>query len=90
MTGPNGATIGATGTAIVVTGRAKTVRQGEGRPQGAPERQQEHAAEGGEGRRPPPRFQQNEQPEFLRRPVRRARSEGDEPAGPAKDEPSRD
>ena len=64
--------------------------QGEGRPQGAPERQQEHAAEGGEGRRPPPRFQQNEQPEFLRRPVRRARSEGDEPAGPAKDEPSRD
>jgi hypothetical protein len=61
---------------------------GEGRPQ-AMERPQEQAAEGGEGRRPQ-RFQQNEQPDFLRRPVRRARSESDEAAPPSKDEPSRD
>jgi hypothetical protein len=53
------------------------------------ERPQEQAAEGGEGRRPQ-RFQQNEQPDFLRRPVRRARSESDEAAPPSKDEPSRD
>jgi hypothetical protein len=63
-------------------------RHGDNRPQ-ATERPQEHAAEGGEGRRRE-RFQQNDQPEFLRRPVRRARSENDEAAGPAKDEPSRD
>jgi hypothetical protein len=61
---------------------------GEGRPQ-TMERPQEQAAEGGEGRRPQ-RFQQNEQPDFLRRPVRRARSESDEAAPPSKDEPSRD
>jgi hypothetical protein len=37
------------------------------------------------------RFQQaHEQPEFLRRPVRRARAESDEAAPPAKEEPSRD
>jgi hypothetical protein len=68
-------------------------RQGEGRPQQAErqqtERPQEPAAEGGEGRRRE-RFPQNDQPDFLRRPVRRARSETDEPAGPGKDEPSRD
>ncbi len=65
--------------------------QGEGRPPQAqhPERPQEQAAEGGEGRRRE-RFPQNDQPEFLRRPVRRARTENDEPAGPGKDEPSRD
>jgi hypothetical protein len=44
-------------------------------------------AGGGEQRRRD-RFQQpHEQPEFLRRPVRRARSEGSEPATPAKEEP---
>jgi hypothetical protein len=69
-------------------------RQGEGRPQQQAERQQErpqqeHAAEGGEGRRRE-RFPQNDQPDFLRRPVRRARPETEEPAGPGKDEPSRD
>jgi hypothetical protein len=64
-------------------------RHGEGRPQATTERPPEQAAEGGEGRRRE-RFQQNDQPEFLRRPVRRARSENDEANGPAKDEPSRD
>jgi hypothetical protein len=47
---------------------------------------------GGEPRRRD-RFQQpHEQPDFLRRPVRRARPETEEPAPPppAKDEPSRD
>ncbi len=34
--------------------------------------------------------QAHEQPEFLRRPVRRARSESDEAASPGKEEPSRD
>jgi hypothetical protein len=64
--------------------------QGEGRPpQQQAERPQENAAEGGEGRRRE-RFPQNDQPEFLRRPVRRARIENEEPAGPGKDEPSRD
>ena len=65
-------------------------QQGEGRPQQA-ERQQERQehAEGGDGRRRE-RFQQNDQPDFLRRPVRRARPETEEPAGPGKDEPSRD
>jgi hypothetical protein len=59
----------------------------------APERQQERPpepAEAGEQRRrdrPPPAQQQHEQPEFLRRPVRRARSENGEPAAPAKEEP---
>ncbi len=62
---------------------------GEGRPQATERPPQEHAAEGGEGRRRE-RFQQNDQPEFLRRPVRRARSDNDEAGGPAKDEPSRD
>jgi hypothetical protein len=38
------------------------------------------------------RFQQSgsDQPEFLRRPVRRARSESDDPAGPGKEEPPRE
>jgi Domain of unknown function (DUF4167) len=62
---------------------------GEGRPQATERPPQEHAAEGGEGRRRE-RFQQNDQPEFLRRPVRRARSDNDEAGSPAKDEPSRD
>jgi hypothetical protein len=62
-------------------------RQSEGRPP-APERQQEPAAEGGNDPRRRDRFQQpHEQPEFLRRPVRRVRSESDEPD---KDETSRD
>lgn len=70
-------------------------RHVEGRPQ-APERHQERPQEpaeaGGEQRRRdkvPPQ-QQHEQPEFLRRPVRRARSENGEPAAPAKEEPSGD
>jgi len=63
-------------------------RHGEARPQ-ATERPQEQAAEGGEGRRRE-RFQQNDQPEFLRRPVRRARSESDDAGGSAKDETPRD
>ncbi len=62
-------------------------RQGEGRPP-VPERQQEPAAEGGSDPRRRDRFQQpHEQPEFLRRPVRRARAESDEPE---KDETPRD
>jgi hypothetical protein len=65
-------------------------RQGEGRPP-APERQQEPvapAAEAGNDPRRRDRFQQpHEQPEFLRRPVRRARVESDEAE---KDETSRD
>jgi hypothetical protein len=64
-------------------------RQFEGRQQPA-ERNAEQAAEGGEQRRRD-RFQQpHEQPDFLRRPVRRSRSEGEDPAAPAKEEPSRD
>ena len=68
-------------------GRQSEGRQSEGRPP-APERQQEPAAEGGNDPRRRDRFQQpHEQPEFLRRPVRRVRSESDEPD---KDETSRD
>jgi hypothetical protein len=65
-------------------------RQGEGRPQ-THERPQEPVEAGGEPRRRE-RFQQapHEQPEFLRRPVRRSRGEGEEGAAPAKEEPSRD
>lgn len=64
-------------------------RQVEGRPRPVERPQEQSAAEGGgEGQRRE-RFQQNEQPDFLRRPVRRTRSESDE-AGPGKDEPSRD
>lgn len=58
------------------------------------ERAPEHVAEGGEPRRPRgDRFQQpHEQPDFLRRPVRRARSEGDSPPVPPapKDDTPRD
>lgn len=63
-------------------------RHNEGRAQ-APDRPQEPAAEGGnDARRRGDRFQQpHEQPEFLRRPVRRARSESDEAE---KDDTSRD
>jgi hypothetical protein len=79
--------------------RDRGERHAEGRPH-VPERQQERPQErpqepaeaGGEQRRRdkfPPQ-QQHEQPEFLRRPVRRARSENGEPATPAKEEPSRD
>ena len=67
-------------------------RQGENRPP-TPERQQEPAeAAGGEQQRRRERFPQqaHEQPEFLRRPVRRARSEGEENAAPGKEEPPRD
>jgi hypothetical protein len=64
-------------------------RQGDNRPQSV-ERQPELAAEsGGEPRRREPMQQVHEQPEFLRRPVRR-RSEGDDAAPPRKDEPSGD
>jgi Domain of unknown function (DUF4167) len=60
----------------------------EGRPPApAQDRQAEQAGEGGGDARRRDRLPQvHEQPEFLRRPVRRARSESDEP----KDEPSRD
>ena len=74
-------------------------RQGEGRQQAhqererPPERPSEpaEAGSGGEPRRRD-RFQQpHEQPDFLRRPVRRARAENDEAAPPQpKEEPSRD
>ncbi len=67
-------------------------RHGEGRPP-LPERQQEPVDAGGEQRRRE-KFQppaQHEQPEFLRRPVRRTRSEnGEQTTPPAKEEPSRD
>ena len=66
----------------------------------APERHQEAGEGGGHEQRRDgaeqrrrDRFQQpHEQPDFLRRPVRRTRSESDEPASPVanKDEPSRD
>ena len=62
---------------------------GEPRPQAA----ERHEGAGNEQQRRRERFpqQQHEQPEFLRRSVRRTRSEGDEAAAPpAKDEPSRD
>jgi hypothetical protein len=61
---------------------------GEGRPNvAAQDRQSDAPAEGSGGdNRRRDRFQQpHEQPEFLRRPVRRVRSEGSEPAAP-KDE----
>ena len=71
----------------------------EGRPPPTHERHQEpmeaqpeaRRESGGEPRRRD-RFQQpHEQPDFLRRPVRRVRSESEEPAPPpSKDEPSRD
>jgi hypothetical protein len=57
-----------------------------------PQERQQEPAEAGGGGEPPrrrERFQQqpHEQPEFLRRPVRRVRSEGGEPpASPAKEE----
>lgn len=56
-----------------------------------PERSQEPAEAGGGEQRRRDRFlppqQQHEQPEFLRRPVRRTRSENGEQAAPAKEEP---
>ena len=69
-------------------------RQNDARPP-VPERQQEATepatAAGGDQRRRERPPQQHEQPEFLRRPVRRARAESDgPPAAPVKDEPSRD
>jgi hypothetical protein len=67
--------------------RGERNAQAEGRPQ-APERQPDLAGEGGGDGRRRDRFQQpHEQPEFLRRPVRRARSESDDAE---KDETSRD
>jgi hypothetical protein len=70
--------------------RDRDRQQGEGRPQ-AQERPQEPVEAGGE-QRPRERFQQSphEQPEFLRRPVRRSRGENGEPPTPAKEEPPRD
>jgi hypothetical protein len=67
-------------------------RSFESRPQPQPERPQEGAPEfGGEPRRREKFQPPHEQPEFLRRPVRRARSETEAPAvTPSKDEPSRD
>jgi hypothetical protein len=66
--------------------RDRNHHQAEGRPQS--DRPQEPAAEGGNDPRRRDRFQQpHEQPEFLRRPVRRARSESDEPG---KDDTPRD
>jgi hypothetical protein len=48
-------------------------------------------AEAGSERRREKFQPSHEQPDFLRRPVRRARSEGEAPiAAPTKDEPSRD
>jgi len=68
-------------------------RPGEHRPQ-PHEPQPEIAEAGGEQlprRRERFQAQPHEQPEFLRRPVRRARSDSGEPsAAPAKEEPSRD
>jgi hypothetical protein len=59
-------------------------------PQFHAERQPEAAEAGGEARRRD-RFQQaHEQPEFLRRPVRRARSDSDDGVPPAKEESSQD
>ncbi|KAB2911335.1 MAG: DUF4167 domain-containing protein [Hyphomicrobiaceae bacterium] len=58
-----------------------------------PERQPEPAGEvASEQPRRRDRFQAggHEQPEFLRRPVRRARSDAETPAAPSKEEPSRD
>jgi hypothetical protein len=65
-------------------------RSMEGRPQ--PERAGEPMGDaGGERRREKFQGSQHEQPDFLRRPVRRARAEGEAPvAAPAKEEPSRD
>lgn len=61
----------------------------EARPQSA-DRPQEPAADGGNDARRRDRFQQpHEQPEFLRRPVRRARTESSDEA-PEKDETPRD
>ena len=61
------------------------------RPQPPLERSHEPVAEGG-GERRREKFQPtHEQPDFLRRPVRRARSESEAPlTAPGKDEPSRD
>ena len=62
----------------------------ESRPQ--PERSMEPMPDaGGERRREKFQGSQHEQPDFLRRPVRRVRTDSDVPlATPAKDEPSRD
>jgi hypothetical protein len=71
--------------------RGDRERQGEGR-QPYPERERaSEAAEGSGEPRRRDRFQQpHEQPDFLRRPVRRVRSESDEAAPSAKEEPPRD
>ena len=79
--------------------RGERDRPMEGRPPPTQERHQEpmevqpeaRRESGGEARRRD-RFQQpHEQPDFLRRPVRRVRSESEEPAPPpSKDEPTRD
>jgi len=67
-------------------------RPTEGRPPPQQERQQEPVTEAGGEPRRRDRFQpQHEQPEFLRRPVRRPRGENEAPpAAPAKEEPSSD
>jgi hypothetical protein len=72
-------------------GRPPQSHQGEGRPpQQSQERPQEPREAGGEPRGRDKFQQPHEQPDFLRRPVRRARSENADPAPPAKEEPSRD
>jgi hypothetical protein len=67
-------------------------RPQEGRPQPPQERQPEPAADASSEQRRREKIQPgHEQPEFLRRPVRRSRSEGEAPAAaPAKDEPPRE
>jgi hypothetical protein len=67
-------------------------RHGENR-QATPDRPQEPAEASGEPQqRQRERFPQqpHEQPEFLRRPVRRARSEGEAAASPGKEDPPRE
>jgi Domain of unknown function (DUF4167) len=61
------------------------------RPQPAPERQHDPVADPGVERRREKFQPTHEQPDFLRRPVRRVRSEGEPPAAtPGKDDPSRE
>jgi hypothetical protein len=67
-------------------------RHAESRPQPQPQDRQAEPVEAAAEPRRRERFQQapHEQPEFLRRPVRRSRSDSDEGAPPAKEEPSRE
>ena len=91
--------VNVTMTAIAATGRAS--RAAPSSPQPQPEPRPEPVAEAAPPAAPEPqqqprrreRFQPqqtHEQPEFLRRPVRRARNEEETPDANGKDEPSRD